>query len=104
VTPAEARFGEPVTIAGYGYPARSELRVELVRGSVLLGTTRADASGTFRIVVTVPAGTTPGLHTIRVRTRFGSTRAETSALIQPRPPDTVESVGDVGGSLLRVFG
>jgi hypothetical protein len=48
---------------------------------VQLGTTVADASGRFRMVVVVPIGTSPGLHTLRVRGVDGTPFADTSLLV-----------------------
>jgi hypothetical protein len=48
---------------------------------VRLGTTVADAFGRYRMVVTVPLGTSPGLHTIRVSVVGGTLFAETTLVV-----------------------
>jgi hypothetical protein len=70
-----------VTVTGSGFPANSPLAAELRSDPVQLGTTVADASGRFRIVVTIPLGTAPGLHTIRVREVNGIAFADASVLV-----------------------
>lgn len=81
VTPAEAAPGHQLAVSGERFPARAELRAELTGGPVLLGTTSADANGAFRMVVTVPGGTPPGRHTVRVSALGGIIRAETTLLV-----------------------
>lgn len=66
---------------GQGFPPGGPLVAELFSDPVQLGTTVADASGRFQMVVTVPFGTSPGLHTLRVRGVDGTPFADTSLLI-----------------------
>lgn len=68
-------------MAGGGFPPGAPLAAELFSDPVQLGTTVADASGRFRIVVTVPLGTAPGLHTLRVRVLGGTQFADASLLV-----------------------
>ena len=68
-------------MTGRGFPPGEPLVAELFSDPVQLGTTVADASGRFQMVVTVPLGTSPGLHTLRVRGIDGAPFADTSLLI-----------------------
>ena len=68
-------------MTGSGFPAGAPLVAELFSDPVQLGTTVADASGRFRMVVTVPLGTSPGLHTLRVRGVGGTPFADASLLV-----------------------
>ena len=71
-------------MTGVGFPPRAPLVAELFSDPVQLGTTVADASGRFRMVVTVPLDTSPGRHTLRVRGVGGTPFADTSLLVTPR--------------------
>lgn len=77
----QAAPGDSLTLTGSGFPAGSTLGAELLSDPVHLGTTVADASGRFRLTVTVPLGTSPGPHTIRVRMVGGTAFAETPLLV-----------------------
>jgi hypothetical protein len=68
-------------VTGSGFPPGAPLVTELFSDPVQLGNTVADASGRFRIVVTVPLGTPAGLHTLRVRGIDGTPFADTSLLV-----------------------
>lgn len=72
----QAAPGDSLTLTGTGFPAGSAVVAELFSDPVHLGTTVTDASGGFRMTVTVPAGTAPGPHTIRVRVVGGTALAE----------------------------
>jgi primary-amine oxidase len=74
-----------VTLTGAGFPPGSLLAADLFSDPVRLGTTVADASGRYRMVVTVPLGTRPGLHTIRVHVVGGTAFAATSLLVTAPP-------------------
>lgn len=78
---AQAAPGQSVTVTGSGFPPGAPLAAELFSDPVQLGTTVADASGRFRMVVTVPLGTSPGLHTLRVRVVGGTQFADASLLV-----------------------
>ncbi|WP_200919311.1 ParB-like protein [Curtobacterium sp. Leaf261] len=59
--------GGTVTISGSGFAASTTgFRVELRSDPVLLGTVGTDASGTFSLTTTVPAGTSAGAHSVVV--------------------------------------
>ncbi|MDP9073003.1 MAG: hypothetical protein M3N98_02310 [Actinomycetota bacterium] len=53
---------------------------------VLLATTTADASGNYRAVVTIPATTTPGAHTIVVSVHGGAIQAQLSLTVTAFEP------------------
>lgn len=78
---AQAAPGDPLTLAGSGYPPGAPLAADMFSDPVRLGTTVADSSGRFRLVVTIPLGTAPGLHTIRVREVDGAAFADTTVLV-----------------------
>jgi len=66
VDAASVAAGAQLTISGTGFGADAALRVELHSDPVVLGTTTADAAGAFRTIVTIPAATAPGAHSIVV--------------------------------------
>lgn len=78
---AQAAPGQNVTVTGSGFPPGAPLAIELLSDPVQLGTTVADTSGRFRMMVTVPLGTSAGLHTLRVRVVGGTQFADTSLLV-----------------------
>ncbi|WP_136053606.1 MULTISPECIES: endonuclease/exonuclease/phosphatase family protein [unclassified Microbacterium] len=63
---ASVAAGSDVTISGTDFPATTALRIELRSTPMPLGTATTDASGAFRATVTVPAGASPGAHSIVV--------------------------------------
>lgn len=90
-------------MSGSGFPPGSPLQAELFSDPVLLGTTTADAAGSFRLTVTVPLNTTPGAHTLRVSVVGGTLKAETTltvaapAAVQPR----TQVLSRTGGAFAR---
>lgn len=61
---ASVAAGDAITISGAGFPAATALRIELRSTPVPLGAVTTDATGGFRVTVTVPAATKPGTHSI----------------------------------------
>jgi hypothetical protein len=68
--------GDTVTLTGAGLPPNTPLLVQLFSDPVTLATTTTDALGAFRIVVTIPADTPAGLHTIVITGPGGVPRVE----------------------------
>jgi hypothetical protein len=68
--------GQTTTVAGTGFPPGQPVLVQLFSDPVTLGTATADATGAFRLVVTVPSATTPGVHTLVATGPGGRPRAE----------------------------
>ena len=66
VVPRCVRAGDPVLVTGGGFAANTPLSVYLFSQPSLIGTVTSDAAGNFRVVITIPAGTAPGVHTIHV--------------------------------------
>jgi hypothetical protein len=97
-----------VTVTGSGFPPGAPLVAELFSDPVQLGTTAADASGRFRLVVTVPLATSPGLHTLRVRGVDGTPFADASLLVTaPAAPFRAAQTGTLsrtGGDFTRRAG
>ena len=100
--PAQAAPGQSVTVSGRGFPPGAPLAAELFSDPVQLGTTVADASGRFQMVVTVPLGTAPGLHTLRVRVVGGTPFATASLMVTA--PATIMRPAQIGGTLSRTGG
>jgi len=89
--------GQALTITGSGFPPLSPVQAELFSTPVLLGTTRTDVVGRFTLIVTVPAATTPGPHTLRVSVVGGTAKAETGVSVL----STSVTTRVVGGTLSR---
>ncbi|WP_168429327.1 endonuclease/exonuclease/phosphatase family protein [Microbacterium sp. K24] len=70
--------GGSVTIQGDGFAPDAALRVELRSTPVPIGAVTSNGTGAFRLAVTIPAATAPGVHSIVVIDPAG---AETSATI-----------------------
>jgi hypothetical protein len=99
----EAGPGESITVTGNGFPPDDPLAADLFSDPVRLGTTVAGADGRFRLVVTVPLGTSPGLHTLRVRSLVGPQFADASLLVRA-PAATVRAAGTQAQVLSRTGG
>lgn len=80
-SPQQVAPGQPVALAGGGFPPGSALEEQLFSDPVQLGTTTADGAGNYRTTVIVPLGTAPGFHTVRVQVVGGTTAAETSLFV-----------------------
>lgn len=61
---SSVKAGAELTVTGTGFPASTEVRIELHSDPVVLGTASTDAQGALRITGAVPAGTAPGAHEI----------------------------------------
>jgi 5'-nucleotidase len=99
VTPQQVVAGQPVQVSGGGFPAGSSLVEQLFSDPVVLGTTTAEAAGNYRATVTIPLGTTPGTHTLRVSVVGGTaTAAATLVVTAPASAGTLSRTGaDVAG-------
>lgn len=69
--------------------------IELDRQVPLAGA-RIDGNGNFDTPITIPAGTTPGAHTIRASTRGGGAVAEAVVQVAPAGDSTQASIMMVG--------
>ncbi|PKI91428.1 metallophosphoesterase [Actinomycetales bacterium SN12] len=58
------RAGDTVTLSGTGFGAGEKVRIELRSEPVQLGQATADAEGTLRASLTIPASTPAGSHTL----------------------------------------
>jgi hypothetical protein len=81
VTPRTVVAGQDVTVFGSGFPAGRPIDILLFSTPVLLGTTAADGSGSFRATVTIPVGTAPGTHSVVAAVRGGGPQAETALTV-----------------------
>jgi hypothetical protein len=77
--------GQMTVVSGGGFPAGSQLDVNLFSNGVLLATTTADSAGRYQVSVTVPAGTVPGTHTLVVSTPSGTPAAQTLLIVTAAP-------------------
>ncbi len=59
--------GESLRVSGDGYAPNAQVTITMFSAPVVLGVTRADATGFFSETVTIPAGTQPGPHRIEAR-------------------------------------
>lgn len=80
-SPDVVAAGQPSLVSGAGFPAGSQLVVKLFSDPVLLATTIADSLGNYRVAVTIPAGTTPGTHTLVVAPASGTPQAQTAITV-----------------------
>jgi hypothetical protein len=64
VSSAALGAGAPVVAAGPGMARMLAAVRPLAQGAVVLGRTTAAGDGSFRITVTIPAGTDPGVYTL----------------------------------------
>jgi probable HAF family extracellular repeat protein len=87
VTPAVVDPGSPIAIGGGGFDPGSQVGAFLFSDPVLLGVADVGGDGAFSIEVTVPLGTTPGVHTVVV---MGSAPDGTRRTLQA----TIEVAGD----------
>jgi hypothetical protein len=65
ISTSDASPGEPVTVAGDGFAAGSDVTITFESTPVVVGTARADATGRFTTQVRIPLDATPGMHTLR---------------------------------------
>jgi hypothetical protein len=70
---SQASPGGTLTLNGTGFKPNDTLTITLHSDPVTLGTVTADPSGAFSTVVTIPADTAPGAHTIVVSGTDGKT-------------------------------
>ena len=68
-SPSTVAPGGNVTVTGGGMAPSADLTLTLFSDPISLGTARADASGNFSVVVTIPADTSPGEHRLVVSGR-----------------------------------
>ncbi|HTJ76840.1 MAG TPA: hypothetical protein VL337_15900 [Acidimicrobiales bacterium] len=101
-SPQQVTAGQPLTLTGSGFPPGSPLTAQLFSDPVLLGSAVADASGSFRLVVTIPLGTAPGVHTVRVSATGSTAVAETTIVVVAPVAPVV--VAQAGGTVLSRTG
>lgn len=77
--------GADITVTGEGFTAGEQIRIELHSTPVVLGTVIAGADGSFSTVVRIPAGTTPGAHTIWAIGSSGRTSPTPITVVAPAP-------------------
>lgn len=76
--------GGSLKISGSGFPAGSELEIELRSTPARLGTVTASAAGEFTTTVTIPASVDAGPHTVRVTLPDG-TRVQAAVTVTAAP-------------------
>lgn len=92
--------GEQTTVFGSGFPALTVLNLELHSDPVALGSTQTDAAGRYSLVVTIPAGTAPGVHQIVVS--GGGAQATTSVTVVLPAGKVLARTGSAPRGVLRV--
>jgi beta-glucosidase len=73
--------GDSTTVTGSGFPAGQPVLIRLFSEPVTVGTTTTDGAGSFRLVVTIPVDTPPGVHTLVATGPGGVPRADTSITV-----------------------
>jgi hypothetical protein len=115
--PLTATPGQAVTVFGHGFAPGGSLAVSFFSSPVHLGSTVADASGAYRVTVTIPSDATPGDHQIvvtgpaavggtlasvtPVKVVVAATVAGTIAVAPAAPP--VAEVAFTGADLVRLL-
>ena len=100
-SPATVLAGQQTTVFGDGFPSATPLNLNQFSDPVFLGSTTSDAAGHYSLVVTIPAGTAPGVHQIVV-TGGGAQATTTITVVAPAPVSTgtlVRTGGNVRGIL-----
>lgn len=64
---SSASSGSAVTVGGSGFAPGAGVVITFESDPVVLGSVRADSSGSFSTVVTIPEDAEPGRHVIRAR-------------------------------------
>ncbi|MGH9125184.1 MAG: hypothetical protein ACRDZ8_10730 [Acidimicrobiales bacterium] len=85
VNPNSVPAGQPTMVTGSGFPAGSELQMDLLSSPVSLGMATANSLGNFAATVVIPAATAPGQHTIVASTADASLRAQVSITVTAAP-------------------
>ncbi|MFG6444521.1 ThuA domain-containing protein [Microbacterium sp. P07] len=92
VSPTGVAVGGQVLVTGAGLPADTDVEIWIYSDPQRLATVRTNASGTFSVNVTIPAGVDPGTHQIVLRVQ-GEEVARSGDLTVTAAPVT-----DGGGS------
>ena len=95
--------GGELVVRGSGLAPRTSYAVWLESDPVLLGTVTTDAAGAFELVTTVPLGTVPGEHHVRVVVPGGTDVVSAPFLVlaapgEPQEPGTDPTAGTGGGT------
>lgn len=64
VTPGTIVVGQSLVVSGGGYDGAVRITIIIDGKEILVGHTTANASGTFKADIKIPARTSPGRHTI----------------------------------------
>jgi hypothetical protein len=92
--------GAQTTVFGDGFPASTNLNLNLFSDPVFLASTTSDAAGHYSVVVTIPAGTAPGVHQIAV-TGGGSQATTSVTVVAPTSTNVLVRTGSNVRGLLR---
>ncbi len=94
---SKVQAGESLTVTGHGFAAAEPVVITLASQVTVLSTVTTDAGGAFAAVVTVPAGTAAGDHTV---TGVGQTSGlSASAKLTVAVKGTGTGTGDDGGTI-----
>ncbi len=96
-----APVGGTFSVSSDGWAPGSQVEVTLLSTPVVLGTLTADSTGHVEGTFPVPAGTTPGAHTVQVdgHDPSGAPRTVTFALtVTPSSAGTAPALAFTGGS------
>lgn len=94
--------GGELVVRGTGLAPHTSYEVWLESEPVLLGTVTTDADGTFQLVTTIPVGTAPGEHHIRLVTSAGGADVLSDPFLvlaapgEPQEPGATPSTGTGG--------
>jgi LPXTG-motif cell wall-anchored protein len=91
--------GQPTVVSGQGFAGGSQLTITMFSSPVVLGTTTADASGSYQATVTIPAATIPGSHTLTVAPASGAPQVATLITVTAAGTTTATTATTIGGVL-----
>lgn len=93
-----------MVVSGTGFPPGTPIEALLFSDPVRLGTTTADANRNFRMVVTIPLDTSPGVHTLRVQEIGTGLGAQTTLVVTapPAAPPRTGILSRTGGSVAGI--
>ena len=86
-----AKPGDTIAVGGTGFSPSEPVRVTLFSDPVVLGTTTADANGLASLTFVLPAGTSPGAHTVEMLGLASGRRLSVALQVNPSSTTTTST-------------